>query len=100
MTTLKETQQQIIARLNGGEISDQDMIALVGQERFDASQAFDDGNIPTVVYDLTGEARFIHFQSWQDLKFLIERLQRVYDARDENEMAAEIPGKIVPFRET
>ena len=98
MYTAEETTPGLLYEVAGGELSDEQLIEMIGEERFNAMMEDDDGATPTLVYDLRGETIFITFKSCQEVEFLISDLANLL-AYGKAELAIRCPGKIVPFRE-
>ncbi|MEM9153752.1 MAG: hypothetical protein AAGB13_01775 [Cyanobacteria bacterium P01_F01_bin.33] len=91
--------QQIYA--DEGELNDEQLVELIGEDRLQKLKEFDDGAIPTLVCDFSPSAPnfFIKFKSREDLQWLIHALtDELVSGTDE--LCVSCTGKVVSFRET
>ena len=96
MTT---TPEQCTIDSTAVELSDDRLIELLGQDRFDQMMDDDGGDIPTLVYNIMGKNNFIKFDDRDDIRSLINQLTSLLE-HGTDELTVRVPGDIVPCRET
>ena len=81
---------QLPMQTTDAELSDEQLIEMMGQERFEQMMDDDGGDIPTLVYDELGKNNFIKFKDRQDVLSLIDQLASML-AYGTGELAVRVP---------